>query len=133
MKRIIVDTNVLVGAAYNPDSASRRIVDACREGHCRLVITDAIRREYDRMLPRAIRDANELRRTLDLIAGAEVARAGLEPRVVPGDPEDDKFFAAAWAAGVDAVVTNDRALLSIDGAERVRIVRPSEIAEWLGA
>ncbi len=31
MKRIIVDTNVFVGAAYNASSASRKILDALRQ------------------------------------------------------------------------------------------------------
>ena len=29
MTRVVPDTNVLVAAAYNPASASRRIVEAC--------------------------------------------------------------------------------------------------------
>ncbi len=126
MKRIIVDTNVFVGAAYNASSASRRILDACRSGEYKLVITRQIRREYDRMFPRAIRDREQLRRTFDLIDQAEVVEAGLTPRVVREDPDDDKFFAAAWAGGVDVIISNDHGLLEIDGAEGIRVLRPSE-------
>ncbi len=125
-RRIIVDTNVFVGAAYNPDSSSRKIVDGCREGTYTLVVSEPIRREYRRMLPRAIRGADELRRTLMLVDRAEVVEAGLVPRVVREDPDDDKFFAAAWAGEVDAIITNDRAFLAIDGAEGIRVLRPGE-------
>jgi hypothetical protein len=30
VRRVVLDTNVLVAAAYNPRSASRRVVEACR-------------------------------------------------------------------------------------------------------
>ncbi len=126
MKRIIIDTNVLVGSAYNHESSSRTIVDGCRLGRFRLVLSEPIRREYDRMLPRAIRNREELWQIQELIASAEVVEPGLTPRVVPDDPEDDKFFAAAWAGKVDVVISNDRGFLSIDGAEGIRIIRPGE-------
>lgn len=125
MKRIIVDTNVFVGAAYNASSASRKILDACEAGEYQLVITHQIRREYERMFPRAIRNQEHLRRSYDLIDEAEVVVAGLTPRVVRDDPEDDKFFAAAWAGGVEVIISNDHGLLEIDGAEGIRILRPS--------
>lgn len=91
-----------------------------------MVLSTAIRREYDRMLPRAVRDRGELARLRELIQEAEVVEPGLTPRVVRDDPDDDKFFAAAWAGGVDAVITNDRGLLEVDGTEGVRVVRPGE-------
>ena len=126
LKRIVVDTNIFIGAAYSASSSSRKILDACRAGKYKLVITSQIRREYERMFPRAIRDREQLRHAFDLIDDAEVIEAGLTPRVVRDDPDDDKFFAAAWAGGVDVIVSNDRGLLEIDGAEGIRVVRPSE-------
>jgi putative PIN family toxin of toxin-antitoxin system len=126
VRRVILDTNVFVGSAYNAGSASRRIVDACREGKLRLVVSEPIRREYERMLPRAIRRPNELAQARELIDAAEVVEPGLTPRVVRDDPDDDKFFAAAWAGEVDAVISNDRGLLDVNGTEGVRIVRPGE-------
>jgi predicted nucleic acid-binding protein len=67
-----------------------------------------------------------LRQTLALIEKAEMVEPGLTPRVVREDPEDDKFFAAAWAGGVGVIISNDRGLLEIDGAEGVRVMRPGE-------
>ena len=128
--RVVVDTNVFVGGSYSPGSASRRIVDACREGRLRLVVSREVLREYERMLPRAVRRPGELERAMEVIRAAEMVETGLKPEVVLGDPEDDKFFALAWAAGAGVIITNDRLVLEIDGLEGIRVLRPNE---FLGA
>lgn len=132
LKRVVVDTNVLVGSSYNAASSSRRIVDACREGRLRLVVSREVLREYERMLPRAIRRPGELERAMEAIRGAEMTETGLTPEVVRGDPEDDKFFALAWAAGADAIITNDQLVLQIDGLEGIRVMRPGEFLDGYG-
>jgi predicted nucleic acid-binding protein len=55
VKRVVLDTNVLVAAAYNPDSASRRVVEACLGGELTAVLSPALRREYEFILSRTIR------------------------------------------------------------------------------
>ena len=42
--RVVLDTNVLVAAAYNPRSASRRVVEACLGGELTPVLSRARRR-----------------------------------------------------------------------------------------
>jgi predicted nucleic acid-binding protein len=44
--RVVLDTNVLVAAAYNPRSASRHVVEACLGGKLTPVLSSALRREY---------------------------------------------------------------------------------------
>src|SRR5262249_11551361 len=53
--RVVLDINVLVAAAYNPDSASRRVVAACLSGELAAVLSLALRREHEFILPRAAR------------------------------------------------------------------------------
>ena len=47
VRRVVLDTNVLVAAAYNPRSASRRVVEACLGGGLRPVLSGALRREAE--------------------------------------------------------------------------------------
>lgn len=124
MNCIVVDTNVLVASAYNRESASRRIVDACLAAQLDVVTSLAIRGEYDHILPRAIHDRNQLERTMELIRHSRVVAPISTPRVVDEDPDDDKFVAAAVAGKADALVTNDQCLLDVDPYHGIRIVRP---------
>ncbi len=124
--RLVLDTNVLVGAAYAEESASRRIVEACLDGELIAVLSLALRLEYEQIIRQAVRVRgfdDALRRLLD---EAEIVEPQQTPRVVPDDPEDDKLVAVAVAASAFALITNDRHLLALDPHGPVRIMRPGE-------
>ena len=133
MPRAVVDTNVFVGSAWNATSASRRIVEACRSGELTLVISSAIRREYDRIIPRAVRRQGELGRIEDALSRAQIVEPEEQPRVVPGDPDDDKIVAAAVAGRADVLITNDDHLLALGEYHGVRILRPGDFLEQCGS
>jgi len=122
---VILDTNVLVAAAYNPGSASRRVVEACLSGELTAVLSPALRREYEFILARAVRGQTYLEQIRRLLDSAEVVDPAQTPRVVPDDPEDDKLVAAALAAGA-VLVTNDAHLLAVAGHEGLEVVRPTD-------
>jgi putative PIN family toxin of toxin-antitoxin system len=124
--RVVLDTNVLVAAVYNPASASRRIVEACLDGGLTPVVSPALRREYEFILARAARGRPYLERVHRLVAGAEVVEPAETPRVVADDPDDDKLVAAAPAAGA-LLVTNDAHLLAIAGHEGLQVARPADV------
>src|SRR5262249_40049272 len=128
----VLDTNTLVASAHAPASASRAVVDGCLCGEVVAVVSPALRKEYEVILPRAVRAGGyegTLRGLLERAEGREPART---PGVVPGDPGDDKLIALALAAGADAVVTNDRHLLALDPYGALRILRPVEfVRRWL--
>ena len=116
VRRIVLDTTVLVAAAYNPRSASRQVVEACLAGELTPVVSGALRREYEFILARAAGGRPYLERVDQLLDGAEVVEPARAPRVVLGDPGDDKLVAAALAAGA-ALVTSDAHLLALAGRE----------------
>jgi putative PIN family toxin of toxin-antitoxin system len=124
--RFVLDTNVLVAAAYNPASASRRVVEACLDGELAAVLSPALRREYEFILARAARGRPYLERIRRLVDGAEVVEPAQTPRVVADDPEDDKLVSAALAARA-VLVTNDAHLLALAGHEGLDVVRPTEV------
>jgi putative PIN family toxin of toxin-antitoxin system len=124
--RVVLDTNVLVAAAYNPGSASRRIVEACLGGQLTPVVSPALRREYEFILARAIRGRPDLERIHRLVDGADIVEPARTPRVVADDPEDDKLVSAALTAGA-ILVTSDAHLLAISGHEGLKVVRPVDV------
>ena len=128
-KRVVLDTNVLIAAAWNKRSASRRIVEACLKGKdLRAVLSPALRREYEFIIKRAARKSKYRKSLQRLVKRAEVIncdarKMGIE---VPADPEDAKVLATAVAGKVDALVGNDHHLLDLAGESSVPILRPSE-------
>jgi putative PIN family toxin of toxin-antitoxin system len=132
VRRIVLDTNVLVAAAYAPGSASRRIVDACLDGQMAAVASPATIREYRWVLSRSVRPEDYKRRLDQLLEAMQVAEPAQTPRHVPDDSEDDKFLAAAVAGGASWIVTNDRHLLDLDPYWQIRIVRPGVFVERAG-
>jgi predicted nucleic acid-binding protein len=122
---VVLDTNVFVGAGFNPGSASARIVEAVRRGRLPLVWDDATRREIERVLGRI----PPLRRlTCDDLFRAE-ARFGGAVESAPfdgiADPDDRKFAALAHAAGA-VLVTSDAHLLGWPGVAGLTILTPGD-------
>src|SRR5689334_12771399 len=114
MLRVVLDTNLLVAAAYNTASASARIVAACRAGRLVSVVSPPLRAEYEFILPRSIRVPGWRAGFEDLMARAVVTEPESIPRVVEGDPADDMLFATARDGRAFAILTNDRLLLPLD-------------------
>jgi len=127
--RIVVDTNVFVGSAYNPRSASRKIVTACLQGNLRLCASPATLREYNLIFSRAIRNPQQRDQLLALVHQACQVKPAETPRVVPADPQDDKFVAVALAAHALALITNDQGVLEVGSHEGITIQRPAAFLE----
>ena len=129
MHRIVLDTNVLVAAAYAENSASRRIVEACLCGDLVPVASPAVKGEYQFILARAVRRPDYEGPLAELLENLELAEPEELPRVVLGDADDDKFLAAALAGGAGWIITNDRHLLAHDPYHDIRIVPSGVFAE----
>ena len=129
--RIVIDTNILVASAYNRASASGRIVDAVERGEFQLVLSADVQREYDRIIPRAVRTPGQVGRLRAILAtGLRVSPSANPP--VTEDREDDKFLAAALAGSAETVISNDPHLLNADGYCGLRVMRPSSFEQLRG-
>lgn len=107
---VVLDTNVLVAAGFNPRSASAKIVEAVKQGQLRMIWNEATRREIERIMqqipPLRAYDMSELFRPEDrYTAPTHPERFESIP-----DPDDRKFAALAHAAGA-TLISNDDHLL----------------------
>jgi predicted nucleic acid-binding protein/tellurite resistance protein len=128
---VVLDTNVLVAAAFRRSSAAARIVAAIRRGECRLVWHDATRRENEAVLRRIPPlDWNEFS---SLFGPGEEFRGDIGPELFGQieDPEDRKFAALAAATGA-AVITSDAHLLSCRNELPIAVLTAREFLSMTG-
>ncbi|NIP60009.1 MAG: PIN domain-containing protein [Gemmatimonadetes bacterium] len=127
--RVVLDTNVFVGAGFNPESASAELVREVREGALRMPWTEATRAEVERILtkipPLSWDDVRELFREEDRLEGSP-ARDDLG--WIP-DPDDREFAALARSAGA-VLVSSDAHLLAGRSRATFAILTPGEYRGW---
>jgi predicted nucleic acid-binding protein len=129
---LVVDTNVLVAAGFNPGSASARIVEGVRSGALRMAWNEATRREIERVV-RRIPPLRSL--SLDPLFLPEHRYEG---ETDPGwfahvpDPDDRKFAALARAAGAILVSSDDHLLRHVREGELVVLTPGALWRRWCG-
>jgi len=109
-RRVVLDTNVLVAAAFSPGGAAARLVALARAGALLVVWSDATRRESERIVRRIppIRGTTVL--DLFTAAGAFAYPVHPEDFAVVVDPDDRAFAALACAADATLVTGDDHLL-----------------------
>ena len=129
MRRIVIDTNVLIADAYNKRSSSTRIVDGCLDGRLQPVVSPELLAEYERVLPKAIRVPSWRNRLESVLRHAHhVTLERPIPQRVETDPSDDMLFATATAGDAVVIITNDAAVLRVVVADGPRVLTPSQFA-----
>jgi len=137
MTKAVLDTNVLVSAAFAPTtSVPAQVVNAWLEKHYRLVVTPAIIDEYRRVFlyghirKSSVWTPEYIDRMLDLIAqGADIHAPGKKFIEQSRDPHDDKFLIAAFEAHADFLITGDHDLLVLNPFAGTSIVKPAQFLE----
>jgi predicted nucleic acid-binding protein len=127
-RRIILDTNIFVAAAFNPNSHAARIVQAVRNGDLNLVWNDATRREAQAVV--------ENIPPIDWEPFAGLFRPEWEyiddtfPALFDAvsDPADRKFAALADFS-LATLISNDDHLLSVRDCLRTPVMAAGEFAE----
>lgn len=128
MPRVLLDTNVLIAAAYNPHSASSRIVNMVERDELKMIVSPAIEREYERLIPKAVRTNEKREWVWRIIQLAESVTPQDNPPVTE-DREDDKFLAAALAGKAEAIISNDQHLLAVHPYQGIDILQPKRFLE----
>jgi uncharacterized protein len=130
--RVVLDTNVLVAAGFEPNSASARLLEALQQGRCRMIWHRTTRRETERVLRRI--PPLDWQRFAPLFRPEweHPAELDLTPFGAIED-SDDRKFAALAAATQSVLISNDDHLLARRDELPVRALQPSEfLAELMG-
>jgi putative PIN family toxin of toxin-antitoxin system len=128
--KVVFDTNVFVSAFVVPGGqasvAMARVIDGVDD----LVISKPIIDELLRVLARKFsRDADELARVAVFLTDlASVARPRKKVQALADEP-DNRILECALAGDVDAIVTGNSAMLSL---ETLRGIRLLSLREYLG-
>lgn len=117
--RLVVDTNLFVGWLFRPSAPGPAgIVKSWEEGRVRLCVSDDVLREVRATLGRLPVPAERKDLVLERLedpARTEHIACPPDSGFRCADSSDDKFLHLAAAAGADALVTSDRALLEVEG------------------
>ena len=108
--RLVIDTNILVSAALEPDGLQRTVLLLSITTPARLYVTDAVLAEYREVLARPeFKIRRGLRQQLlQLIKNHAQLVTPARALEVAKDPDDNKFLECADAARADYLVTGNQ-------------------------
>jgi uncharacterized protein len=138
VRRVVLDTNVIVSGTISPAGPPRRILTGWRHREFDLLVSPAILDEVARtlLLSRIARryhltaqDVAELRHLLTSRSIVLTEVSPIPPTV--RDPADDHFLALARAGHADHIVGGDDDLLSLGHYAGIRILSPATYARLL--
>ncbi|WP_348754037.1 putative toxin-antitoxin system toxin component, PIN family [uncultured Aquincola sp.] len=134
--RLVLDTNV-VASAMLWGGSPKLLLQAARELRVELFSSSAIlveledilgRKKFGKKLAASGMSREQLAAAYARLAPA--VRPVMVVRIAP-DPDDDVIIGTALAARADAVVTGDKALLSVGQHQAVQIITVAQALAWL--
>jgi uncharacterized protein len=133
--RVVADTNVLVSALLTPSGGPGAILAAVDAGDLVLVVSPALIAELEDVLARDRFRAWVSTEQVEEYVVAIRDRAELDPDPgdvtrVSSDPDDDYLVALARATGVDALVSGDEDLTSLELGD-LDILTPRQVLDRL--
>lgn len=126
MKRIVIDTNVLIDGARDENSAAWLIIQDVLNGTLTAFISHKLEREIQLILNRKMEDQEYYQRIEKFLDATQQIQLSSHGPLVPEDAEDDKVLATAIDAKADAIITADKHLLTLDPYENIRILTPQQ-------
>lgn len=129
--KIILDTNVFVSGIFFV-GPPYQILKAWRDGVLKLVVSDEIFEEYQRVgkelgvqFPMV-----DLQPILDMVLEkSQMFHLKSFPESITDDPDDDKFLACALACKSKIIVSGDKHLLKVNGFRGINIIKPREFVD----
>ena len=129
--KIVLDTNVFISGVFF-SGPPYQILKAWREGRIRLLISDEISAEYQRVGEHLSKNFPkvDLGPFLELLA---ITTEHVVPKRLqkPGceDPDDDKFFACALAGKSKIIISGDKHLLKVSEYKGIKVLRPRKFVD----
>jgi len=132
MKRITVDTNILISATFWHGD-SEKIIDKAENKEVTLVLSKEILEEYNQVLEyeeikEKIKNKNlEMKKAMLKIGTiSEIVEVNSKVDAVKEDPDDNKIIECAIDGNSEYIITKDRHLLKLKEHKGIKILTPEE-------
>jgi putative PIN family toxin of toxin-antitoxin system len=138
MKRVVIDTSVLIRYLIRPNAAVKELIEVRWLGdQVEMVTAPELVEELEGVLKRdyvqALIRPEEGQVLVDAITQkAEILPALGDAPSFTRDPKDDKFIACALVGSADYLVTEDKDMLVLERVADVRIVTPYDFVRSVG-
>lgn len=137
--RVVLDTDVMVAAIRSDSGASRRLVRACLQQRCTLLVSVPLCIEYEAVMTRpkhlvvAGLDVSDIHTLLDAVVKAsEPVQLAFLWRPALRDPDDDMVLETALNGRADRLVTFNLHDFAAAGSKfGIEVCRPGEVLEIL--
>lgn len=127
--RVTLDTNVLV-SALNFGGRAASLLGMAQAGQLQIDITDHIEKELVRVLREDFAwDGYRLHFMVERLRKLTNRVTPTETVAVVDDPDDNRIVECAIAGGSECIITNDKALLRVDGYRGIKIMKSAEFLE----
>jgi len=129
--KTVLDTNVFISGVFFK-GPPYQILKAWREGRIRLLISDEIFVEYQRVGELLSNDYPkvDLGPFLELLAiNTEFVMPKKLQNPVCEDPDDDKFLACAIAGKSKIIISGDKHLLKVSGYKGIKVLKPRKFVD----
>lgn len=130
MKRIVVDTNVIVSSFLNEDSNSASIIHLILQGKIKLCLSNGIFSEYKGVLSRSKFKHLDQPSIKSLLSQLKKKALSVKPNtpidIITNDPADNKFLECTLEAKADFLVTGNRKHFPFKKFHNTYIVTPKE-------
>jgi putative PIN family toxin of toxin-antitoxin system len=134
VKRVVLDTNVLVSALLFK-GALARLVELLRNGKIIPVISKETFSELTTVLwyPKFSLSKDEIKSIIEheILPYFEIIEVVKTVKGVCRDPEDDKFISCALSASADCIVSGDKDFCDVRQYKTVKIVSASDFLKKL--
>ena len=128
---VVLDTNVLVAAGFNPRSASAKIVEAVKQGELRMVWNEATRRRSNASCSKFPRSGHTTCRAFSSRGSLHAPTHPQRFAHIP-DPDDRKFAALAHATDAKLISNDDHLLRHRDRMD-VTVLTPMSFGTVINA
>jgi putative PIN family toxin of toxin-antitoxin system len=130
IKRVVLDTNILVSALLFKGDLSR-IVDLWEKGSIIPVVSRETFEEFKNVLSydKFSLTEDEIKIIIEdeVLPFFEIVDITHEIKGVCRDPDDDKFLSCAVSASADFIVSGDKDLCDLARYKSVKIIMPAEL------
>ncbi len=130
VKRLVIDTNVLISALLVRTGTPRQVLDRLAEDAATLLFSEETFTELATRLAKPKFDRYRTPQQMDAFLGWLLELGEwIDPAITVEacrDRDDDKFLALALAGDAEALITGDDDLLTLNPFEGVPILTPAE-------